>query len=581
MSTEESVPPASSSPGRCCDLVMKGGVTSGILYPPAIARIARDFHLVGIGGTSAGAIAGCLAAAAEYRRRTTGSMVGFELLEKIPQELSGENLAALFRPDKETQHLFGFITQASQLKNAGWLRRLWWKARLVWKALWHKRVLRPVRDNGFGLCSGMAQGYRRREGDVPALTEWLADKLDEIAGKEDGSPLTFGDLHGAPVPEVLQSCVTEDFRSIDFRAVTTCVSFGRPYLLPFDTGLFAFDIEEWRGLFPRRIVDHLERRAGEVATETRRQDNKLPLPGARDLPVVVAARMSLSFPVLFSMVPLYATNYEKPEKDRSLEKVWFSDGGITSNLPIHCFDALYPRWPTLGINLQYTGAEGVPARAGARENLLYMIQRRSDGSRDLWHLFDGQGSSLKDLVGFLGAVFRSAQVWHDNGYLKLPAFKDRVVEIWLRPEEGGLNLKMPEKVVQRLVRRGTAAAEMLCQRFADPQRTDDLSWRMHRWARLRTGLEALAEALQHFDHNARHPLGDDESLLDLLAQGRTVPYVGFSSDAAVTRAHSAVEELLDWIQRLDPTSDSETHTPSHPFEGGPRPRVEMAVRPRM
>ena len=33
---------------RCCDLVMKGGITSGVLYPPAIWRIAEGFHLVGI-----------------------------------------------------------------------------------------------------------------------------------------------------------------------------------------------------------------------------------------------------------------------------------------------------------------------------------------------------------------------------------------------------------------------------------------------------------------------------------------------------------------------------------------------------
>jgi predicted acylesterase/phospholipase RssA len=581
MAVAEPVSPASPSLNRCCDLVMKGGVTSGILYPPAIARIARDFHLVGIGGTSAGAIAGCLAAAAEYRRRTTGSMDGYELLAGIPRELSGTNLEALFRPDKETQKLFGFITEATELKEAWWPRRLWWKARLVWRALWHKRVLRPVRDNGFGLCSGMARGYKRRGGEAPPLTEWLADKLDEIAGKEDGSPLTFGDLHGAPVPEVLRDCVSDSFRSIDFRAVTTCVSFGRPYLLPFDTDLFSFDIEEWRGLFPRRIVDHLERCAGDVATDTRRRDNKLPFPECSDLPVVVAARMSLSFPVLFSMVPLYATNYEKPERERTLEKVWFSDGGITSNLPIHCFDALYPRWPTLGINLQYTGEDGVPARAGAKKSLLYMIRRRSDGSRDLWHLFDEQGSSLKDLMGFLGAVFRSAQVWHDNGFLKLPAFKDRVVEIWLRPEEGGLNLKMPDRVVKALVERGQAAAEMLCERFADPRRSDELSWRVHRWSRLRTGLEALAETLQSFDHNARHPLGHDEPLLDLLAQGRTVPYMSFESDAAVTRAQTAVQDLLTWVQALDPVSDSETHDPSHPFQGGPRPRAELGLRPRM
>ena len=34
---------------RCCDLVMKGGITSGIVYPPAICRLAEKFYLVGIG----------------------------------------------------------------------------------------------------------------------------------------------------------------------------------------------------------------------------------------------------------------------------------------------------------------------------------------------------------------------------------------------------------------------------------------------------------------------------------------------------------------------------------------------------
>ena len=63
---------------RCCDLVMKGGITSGVVYPKVVEEVARRFHLVGIAGTSAGAIAASLAAAAEYRRRTTGSFAGFE-----------------------------------------------------------------------------------------------------------------------------------------------------------------------------------------------------------------------------------------------------------------------------------------------------------------------------------------------------------------------------------------------------------------------------------------------------------------------------------------------------------------------
>ncbi len=51
-----------------CDLVMKGGVTSGIVYPTAMCRLARTFRFRSIGGTSAGALAAALAAAAEHER---------------------------------------------------------------------------------------------------------------------------------------------------------------------------------------------------------------------------------------------------------------------------------------------------------------------------------------------------------------------------------------------------------------------------------------------------------------------------------------------------------------------------------
>jgi len=45
-----------------CDLVMKGGITSGVVYPHAICELAQTYRLKQIGGASAGAIA---AAAAE------------------------------------------------------------------------------------------------------------------------------------------------------------------------------------------------------------------------------------------------------------------------------------------------------------------------------------------------------------------------------------------------------------------------------------------------------------------------------------------------------------------------------------
>ncbi|HDX0915153.1 TPA: patatin-like phospholipase family protein, partial [Stenotrophomonas maltophilia] len=42
---------------KYCDLVMKGGITSGIVYPNAVLALAREYRFKSIGGTSAGAIA--------------------------------------------------------------------------------------------------------------------------------------------------------------------------------------------------------------------------------------------------------------------------------------------------------------------------------------------------------------------------------------------------------------------------------------------------------------------------------------------------------------------------------------------
>ena len=58
-----------SKPMPECDLIMKGGITSGVVYPFAVTGLAERYRLRGVGGSSAGAIAATLAAAAERRRQ--------------------------------------------------------------------------------------------------------------------------------------------------------------------------------------------------------------------------------------------------------------------------------------------------------------------------------------------------------------------------------------------------------------------------------------------------------------------------------------------------------------------------------
>jgi len=66
---------------------MKGGITSGVVYPPAIFELAQHYRFKNIGGTSAGAIAAAATAAAEYRRRMQGTSDGFEALKALPDKL--------------------------------------------------------------------------------------------------------------------------------------------------------------------------------------------------------------------------------------------------------------------------------------------------------------------------------------------------------------------------------------------------------------------------------------------------------------------------------------------------------------
>src|SRR5207244_1099598 len=74
-------------------------------------------------------------------------------------------------------------------------------------------------------------------------------------------------------------------------------------------------------------------------------------PGGGELPVLVAARMSLSFPVLISTIPLWRLRYRGAGQQPRLMRVVFSDGGISSNFPVHFFDAPLPARPTFALNL--------------------------------------------------------------------------------------------------------------------------------------------------------------------------------------------------------------------------------------
>ncbi|MEM8783463.1 MAG: hypothetical protein AAGE65_11490 [Planctomycetota bacterium] len=563
---------------RCTDLVMRGGVTSGIVYPPAIRRIAEEFTLIGIGGTSAGAMAAAIAAAAEFYRRKAGSIEGFEHLARLPDDLSEDGrMVGLFRPDASTAKLHARLMRWMDRKQSG--KEMSWAYFLKQvPGLWWQR--KSILRNNYGLCSGMAVGNPAGANNILPLTHWLHEQIQTAAGLDLDRPLTFADLHGARVPEPLRPMMGDiPDRAIDLRMVTTCLTYGRPLELPCDTNRFAFDPDEWARLFPEEVVDYLINEARSNGSFGRWQEQgKVPISLGASLPVIVATRMSLSFPLMFSMVPLYAINYE--ESNVSMIRVWLSDGGITSNFPIHSFDSLFPRWPTMGLNLMYTGADRNPASKGARMSYIGLSKQRGGDWFGLPTDFlrDPSEATPIDLINLLkDGIFRSAQNWHDNAYLQLDMFRDRVAEIWLTPEQGGFNLTMPRQAIEDLVRRGEKAASALCDRFRDRISNDALSWDGHRWARYRATMPALATALQGFRNSVDHPGLDEKTLAELLDAAAEAPCYRVAGKKQADAMRSVTEDLMRFIATMN--ESGVCHRASdEPFCGGPSPNARFGVR---
>jgi predicted acylesterase/phospholipase RssA len=136
-----------------CDIVMKGGVTSGLVYPSAICELATRYRFRNIGGTSAGAIAAAVTAAAEYRRTTKNEAKGFENLASLPGQLGATPpgtkqslLFSLFRPQKSTAAVFRTVTAILESK--------WPKLKVLLACLWNFPLAMFL-----GFARGLVLGY--------------------------------------------------------------------------------------------------------------------------------------------------------------------------------------------------------------------------------------------------------------------------------------------------------------------------------------------------------------------------------------------------------------------------------------
>lgn len=596
---------------RKCDIVMQGGVTSGVVYPGLVCKLAEQYSFQSIGGTSAGAIAACLTAAAEYSRRN-GNPNAFDDVAAVSKWLgdssqfgSGSNLFSLFQPQVWTRDLFRFAT--AFLVKGFWRRTfaiLWlfvieiivgiipaavlyhfssslygWQysldlALIVLVAIGGIAItavlglvirLCFVPKHYFGLCTGFAPSGARK---APALVPWLNDKINEIAQKLPTEPLTFGDL---------------DKLGITLKMMTTCLTWGRPFTLPFTTNIFYFCPKEFRDFFPEEVVNWLEAHPPKHLPADHGVDvNGLcPLPDWNDLPVIVAARFSLSFPFLFCTVPLYAVDWTLRQcgkgdpipdpvpgcavaygQPRKPEHVWFTDGGICNNFPLHLFDAPLPRWPTFGIDL----TDLRPDRA--TDDRVWMPTSNGGGISPEWTRI-AANVGLGGTLGLIFAIIDAARNWVNNLQAIAPGYRDRIVHIALSKQEGGLNLTMPPLVLKNLNIYGQEAGERLIEHFingTDNGKPTEMTWDNQRWIRYRSTMSEVEKFMAAFSETALGPEAGDAPYTRLIDDP---PSYSLSSSQR-TVAQNETRKLTDLGHEMSPL-------PLH--EGTPRPEPNLVIRP--
>lgn len=605
----------STDPGptlRNCDIVMKGGITSGVVYPPAVVELSKKFCFRNIGGTSAGAIAAAVTAAAEFGRQRDPA--AFSRLAQLPTDLGtpvskgGDSLLlSLFRPQRQTNALFRVLIAGlgnksfkfarivlAAIRNfVGWaligsipgfllsyLAICCAKGVFLWVSFtcgvilmalgavilvavgFYRKVTNAIPENHYGLSRGFIEGPNK----VQVLTPWLSRLINETAGIDpDGKPLTFGDL----------SALDDNNQEpkINLQMLTTNLTTGRPHRLPFTQDIFYFDPSEWSKFFPANVMDWLLLKSGDEGAPKFAPLRQLP--PAKDLPVVVATRMSLSFPILLSAVPLYARDFGRTkEEDKRPQKCWFSDGGICSNFPVHFFDSPLPRWPTFAINLR-------PFHPDHPKDPVFMPNRNVGGITEWFTNFD-QGSGSARLFGFFGALVNTLQNWTDNMQTRLPGYRDRIVHISLDDEnEGGLNLNMPPELIIELGKRGEKAAKLLTEHFTLPTDKIVMSWDNHRWVRYRSLMGLLEEMLKEIDFAINNPAAGDRSYHELILRefDEAPNSYDWENKNQRTFAHKATMELLDLVAKWQSLRTNERNATF--TVGTPNPQPDLRVKPRV
>jgi predicted acylesterase/phospholipase RssA len=296
-------------------------------------------------------------------------------------------------------------------------------------------------------------------------------------------------------------------KKVKLRLVATNLSAARPYNLPLGDG-FKIHRRDLGWLLPSNVAEWIQTR------DESPDGDYFAVPSGDDMPVILAVRMSLSFPVLFSAVPLHSKDHSLRVNTKQCEeqskRYWlnlFSDGGLSSNFPIHYFDALLPLRPTFGVNLtQYHECRHGDDRGASGWNRIYLPSQAGGG------LTYGV-NPIEGIPAFLFSLLDAARNWQDSMQMRMPGYRERIVHVSLKPNEGGSNLTMPKETIDWLVNLGNIAGERILKGHAQQLDTQPkFSFEIHRWRRLLAVTDALGQILPELKNAYQSTPGGDPTL---------------------------------------------------------------------
>ncbi|MEL7463987.1 MAG: hypothetical protein AAFN79_07965 [Pseudomonadota bacterium] len=360
----------------------------------------------------------------------------------------------------------------------------------------------------YGMCSGLGS---------PGIANWIHNAVQDVAGKPRSQPLTVGELWGPA-----QNAGDPAEPGINLVTMTTDLSSSRPYRTPLGREHHFFTRTEMERLFPPEIVNHLVEKSEDrddpwIPTLTSSDGRRIGaievtgdlalyrMPSVADFPVAISARLSLSFPFLFATVPLWRVDAgwrenapptassgdaivaTRRNETLVVRRCLLSDGGISSNFPIHFFDSFLPQRPTFGIMLTEWSADH--DRPDERVEI-YDIDSEEHCDFGAPPHDRIRVRPIGGLLSFIMRIVDTAKDWRDQSQSRLPGNADRIVTIKLTDREGGYNLAMDQETLKFMNGLGKQAGEALVRAFEtdEGRRFDD-----HRFMRALSFLQEFKE----------------------------------------------------------------------------------------